>query len=146
MLPRNKDSVMTVSILVSTFNRAALLQETLDRLRQQHYEPGDELIVVDNASTDTTGEVIDDAARNFPVPIRHLHESVPGKSWALNQAIAAARGEILALTDDDVLVDEDWIATLRKIFEDPRIALVGGRVDPRWERPAPAWLRIDDGE
>ena len=137
---------MTVSILVSTFNRAALLQQTLDRLRQQQYEPGDELIVVDNASTDGTAEVIEAAVRTFPVPVRHLHESKAGKSWALNQAIAAARGEILALTDDDVLVADDWLPTLRKIFADPAIALVGGRVDPRWERPAPEWLRVDEGE
>ena len=49
---------MTISILVSTFNRAALLRETLERLEQQHFEPGDELIVVNNASTDNTEDVI----------------------------------------------------------------------------------------
>ena len=136
---------MTISILVSTFNRAALLRETLERLEQQHFEPGDELIVVNNASTDNTEDVIKAAAARFPVPLRHLHEPVAGKSWALNRAIIAAAGEILALTDDDVLVADDWLQTLRQIFEDPAIGLVGGRVDPRWERPAPAWLRVDDG-
>jgi glucosyl-dolichyl phosphate glucuronosyltransferase len=137
---------MTVSILVSTFNRAALLRETLEHLKRQHYEPGDELIVVDNASTDSTRDVIATAAAEFQVPLRYLHEPVPGKSWALNRAIAAAGGEILALTDDDVLVADDWLRTLRQIFQqNPQIGLVGGRVDPRWEQPAPTWLRVDDG-
>jgi len=137
---------MTISILVSTFNRSALLRETLDRLKDQEFEPGDELIVVDNASTDNTAEVIKAASAAFPIPLRHLHEPVAGKSSALNRAIAAANGDLLALTDDDVLVADDWLQTLRHIFEDPGIGLVGGRVDPRWERPAPVWLRVDDGE
>jgi glycosyltransferase involved in cell wall biosynthesis len=137
---------MTISILVSTFNRATLLRETLDRLRKQRFEHGDELIVVNNASTDDTANVIEAASAAFPVPLRHLHEPVAGKSWALNRAIATANGDVLALTDDDVLVADDWLETLRQIFEDPAIGLVGGRVDPRWEKPAPVWLRVDDGE
>jgi len=137
---------MAISILVSTFNRAALLRETLDHLAKQQFEPGDELIVVDNASTDNTRAVIETAAASFPVPLRHLHEPVAGKSWALNRAIAAARGDVLALTDDDVLVADDWLQTLRRIFDDHGIGLIGGRVDPRWEEPAPKWLRVDDGE
>ena len=59
------------------------------------------------------------------------------------RASAAAHGSILALTDDDVLVADDWIPTIREIFTDPSIALVGGRVEPNWERPAPRWLRIE---
>jgi GT2 family glycosyltransferase len=79
------------------------------------------------------------------VPLFVFREPAPGKTPALNTGIAAARGDVLALTDDDVLVAPDWIATIRTIFADPSMALAGGRVDPRWERPAPRWLRIDDG-
>ena len=136
---------MTLSIIISTHNRAQLLRETLDQLRRQQFEAGDELIVVDNASTDDTPDVIAAAATNFPVPVRHLYEPRPGKSFAMNQAIGVATGDIFALTDDDVLVADDWLATMRTIFHDREIALVGGRVDPRWERPAPAWLRVHDG-
>lgn len=135
---------MSISIVITTCNRAPLLESTLDRLRLQAYEPGDEVIVVDNGSRDATPDVLSRAARGFPVPFRALREPTPGKSPALNTGIAAARGEVLALTDDDVLVDEDWLATIRGLFRDPSLALVGGRVDPRWERPAPAWLRLDE--
>lgn len=135
---------MSISVVIATYNRAALLRGALDHLRRQEYAPGDEVIVVDNASTDDTPEVIAHAAEEFPVRLRYLREPTPGKTPALNAGLAIACGEILALTDDDVLVADDWIATIRTIFADERIALAGGRVDPRWERAAPAWLRIEE--
>jgi glycosyltransferase involved in cell wall biosynthesis len=135
--------MLTISVVIATHNRASLLQSTLEQLRRQHYEPGDEVIVVDNASTDATAEVIARAAEGFPVPLHRRHDLSPGKAPALNAAIAVARGDILALTDDDVLVADDWIVTIRRVFRDPSIAIVGGRVDPRWQRPAPAWLRVE---
>ncbi len=137
----------SISVVIATYNRASLLGATLDRLSRQAYEPGDEVIVVDNGSTDATPQVIALAAQRFPVRLLAMHEARNGKGPALNAGIAAARGSILALTDDDVLVANDWIATIHEIFADPSIALVGGRVDPHWERPAPTWLRLErDGQ
>jgi glycosyltransferase involved in cell wall biosynthesis len=138
---------MNISIVIATYNRAALLQTTLAELRREAFEPGDEVIVVDNASTDTTPQVIARAARGFPAPLHYLREATPGKTPALNAGIAAARGEVLALTDDDVFLAADWVATLRGVFREPSLALVGGRIDPRWERPAPRWLKVwQDGK
>jgi len=136
--------VVTVSVVIATHNRASLLRATLDRLRTQAFASGDEVIVVDNASMDATPDVIDRAAEQFPVPLYRRHDRSPGKAPALNAAIASARGDVLALTDDDVLVDADWIANIRRVFEDPSIALVGGRVDPHWQRAAPAWLQVEE--
>ena len=133
----------TISVVIATFNRVALLRQTLESLRRQGYGRGDEVIVVDNASSDGTAHVVQDLSRAFPVPLMLLREPSPGKTPALMRGLAAARGEILALTDDDVLAAEDWIETIRDVFRDPSIALVGGRVEPRWERPAPPWLRIE---
>ena len=135
--------VTSISIVIATHNRSSLLQRTLDQLRKQAYEPGDEVIVVDNASSDTTPKVIARAADEFPVPLLVLSELNNGKGPALNAGIAAASGSVLALTDDDVLVADDWIATIRRIFQDSSIALVGGRVDPLWEQRAPDWLRVE---
>jgi glucosyl-dolichyl phosphate glucuronosyltransferase len=134
---------MPISVVVTTYNRASLLDSTLSQLRRQQYEPEDEVIVVDNASTDDTARVIARAAEGFPVRLRSMRDASPGKTPALNAGIAAARGDILALTDDDVLVADDWVLTIRSLFADPTRDLVGGRVDPLWERPAPRWLRVD---
>ena len=95
---------MTISVVIATYNRAALLESTLDELGRQAFEPGDEVIVVDNASTDRTPDVIARAIEKFPVRIRHLREATPGKTPAMNRGIAVARGDILALTDDDVFL------------------------------------------
>ena len=136
--------MLSVSVVIATHNRASLLRSTLERLRCQQFEPGDEVIVVDNASTDDTAEVIQLAANEFRVPLRQIHDLSPGKAPALNAAIAAAQGDVLALTDDDVLVGEDWIAIIRRLFEDRSLALVGGRVDPNWQCDAPSWLQVEE--
>ncbi len=136
----------TVSVVIATFNRAARLKRTLEALRCQRYMPDDEVIVVDNGSSDETASVIQMASRDYPVPLRRLTEPVRGKGPALARGVAAARGSILALTDDDVVVARDWVATIRQVFRHPSAALVGGRVDPDWECPPPRWLHVDPDE
>jgi glycosyltransferase involved in cell wall biosynthesis len=138
--------VITISVVIATFNRAPLLAEALAQLRHQQFEHGDEVVVVDNASTDNTGDVIARMAVGFPVPIRHLLETSPGKTPALTAGIAASRGDILALTDDDVLVADDWVTTIRRLFSEPSADLIGGRVDPRWEVSPPTWLCVEQGK
>lgn len=132
---------MRISIVIGTRNRAALLRITLEHLQRQDYRPGDEVIVVDNASTDDTHDVVAGAAADFPVPLRYLAETRLGKSAAVNRGVNGARGEILALTDDDVLVAPDWIAQIRRVFSSGTVDLAGGRVDPWWESAPPWWLR-----
>jgi GT2 family glycosyltransferase len=56
-----------------------------------------------------------------------------------------ARGDVLAFTDDDVNVAEQWLDSIRAAMRDPAVALVGGPVVPRWERPQPQWLRFPSG-
>jgi GT2 family glycosyltransferase len=136
-------AVLTISVVIATHNRASLLRATLERLQHQAFEAGDEVIVIDNASTDTTSQVIAEAARGFTIPLHLRHDPAPGKAPAMNAAIAHARGDVLALTDDDVLVSADWVATIRGLFSESSMALVGGRVDPHWQRPAPAWLQVE---
>ncbi|HXW08853.1 MAG TPA: glycosyltransferase family 2 protein [Vicinamibacterales bacterium] len=132
-----------ISVVIATFNRAHLLRETLQSLLVQRFEPGDEVIVVDNASTDGTAGVVREFSRIFPAPLRLRREQSPGKTPALIHGLAAAHGDVMALTDDDVLVAEDWIEAIRRAFADPTLGLIGGRVDPRWEQSPPGWLRIE---
>ena len=119
-----------ISVVIATYNRAPLLRAAIHQLRKQQFLPGDEVIIVDNGSTDDTANVLASATRELPVTLRVLNESVKGKGPALAAGLAAATGDILALTDDDVLVADDWIGRIRRVFSDPVIALVGGRVDP----------------
>jgi len=132
---------MRVSVVIATYNRAPLLAECLDHLSRQRFSPDDEVIVVDNGSTDDTPAVIAGARRAFAVPLREVVERTAGKSNAMAAGIAAAHGDVLAFTDDDVDVAADWVEEARRVMSDPGIALAGGPVTPRWETPPPAWLR-----
>ncbi len=131
-----------LSVIIATFNRANLLQDCLARLAVQRFEPGDEVVVVDNGSTDRTPEVIAAAARRFPVPLVGLRELRPGKSHAIGTGVAHSRGTILALIDDDVRVADDWAVAARLAMSDPEVGLAGGRVEPLWEGATPFWLRV----
>ena len=137
---------MRISVVIGTRNRAALLRITLEHLGRQHFAPGDEVIVVDNASTDDTRNVVLEAAAGYPVPLQYLVETRLGKSAAVNRGVSEAHGDVLALTDDDVLVARDWITTIRRVFATGSVDLAGGRVDPWWETDPPWWLRWQRAE
>src|SRR5258705_5540917 len=101
---------MFVSVVIATRNRQALLAETLAALAAQRW-PRDrfEIIVADNGSTDATRSIVAKAAAAAGAPsITQLFVGQPGKSFAVNAALRAARGDLIAFTDDDVLPDPDW--------------------------------------
>jgi glycosyltransferase involved in cell wall biosynthesis len=131
---------MNISVIIATYNRAPQIEACLRGLAIQAFVPGDEVIVVDNGSTDETSAILDREQASFPVPLRHLEEPRPGKSNAIAAGLAAARGEILAFTDDDVMVDAAWIETARRVMRESDAALAGGPVMPIWEAPPPSWL------
>src|SRR5262249_24185791 len=124
---------MTISVVIATFNRARMLDECLASLAWQAFHDGDETIVVDNGSHDDTREVIERHRRSWPGRLITCAEPRPGKSIALGTALAAASGEALAFTDDDVDVGDGWLAAIRDAMGDGVTALVGGPVAPRWE-------------
>jgi glycosyltransferase involved in cell wall biosynthesis len=135
--------VGSASILICSYNRAALLRETLAAL--QAMDPvadcATEIIVVDNNSTDETPAVIAQSAAAGPLPVIHLNETRQGKSFALNTGFARARGEVIALTDDDVLPAPGWLARIVADFRRlDGVSFVCGKVLPRWGSPPPPEL------
>lgn len=131
---------MKYSIVIATYRRAADLGATLASLAALQPDGAWEVIVVDNNSPDDTRGVVERAARTFPVELRYLFEREQGRSPALNAGIRAARGEIVATTDDDVRVPADWLNRAAEGLERLRCDYVGGRVLPIWGGPRPVWL------
>lgn len=128
-------NVRSVSVLICTYNRAALLRETLQAL--QHVNAPDdcevEILVVDNNSSDNTPEVLRDVARAGRFPLVLLREARQGKSFALNAGLAHARGDVIALTDDDVLPGPEWLVHIVNAFRTHEaLTFVFGKVLPRW--------------
>ncbi|HEX7128347.1 MAG TPA: glycosyltransferase [Thermodesulfobacteriota bacterium] len=132
---------MTWTILICTRDRAGLLAETLDSLRRLA-DPGEpyEVVVVDNGSTDDTRAVVERAAAGSPVALRYVYEPRGGLSAARNRGLREARGDRIAFTDDDVLVDAGWLAAFARAFAARPVDFLGGRVVPRWGAERPGWL------
>ncbi len=137
---------MKVSVIICTWNRANLLERTLAEMRKLRLPDGVEweLLVVDNNSTDSTAAVIVKHAQHLP--IRPIFEARQGKSHACNTAVAAVRGELLLWTDDDVIVDTEWLGAYASASERwPRAVCFGGPVTPWYECSPPAWIERNRG-
>ena len=111
-----------VSVVICTRDRATWLRSCLENLQNQYCLPA-EIIVVDNASkTNETREV----AEAFHV--RYIREDRPGLDVARNTGARAARGAIVAYTDDDTKPDKYWIYRVAETFRNPAIAAMTGLV------------------
>ena len=132
---------MLVTVAICTWNRAQLLDQTLQGMRRLRIPTGHdwELLIVNNNSTDGTDAII--AKHSAQLPIRRLLESKQGHSNARNCALAHTRGDLLLWTDDDVLVDADWLARYVEAAKaHPRAGYFGGTVEPWFESTPPRWL------
>ena len=131
---------MLVSVVICTYNRHLSLQDTLESLIAQTADRETfEVIVVDNHSDDATRQTVQEMAGCANLNIRYLYEVRRGKAYALETGIQEAKGEILAFTDDDVIVDTKWIENIQKAFIGQRIACLGGRIRPLWLCEKPKW-------
>jgi GT2 family glycosyltransferase len=136
------------TVVVATRNRATLLSAALRSLAAQICDAPFEVVVVDNGSDDTTAEVVGEWTR-VDARFRAVTEPVHGVSRAKNTGIGAARGRLVLFTDDDVILDEHWIAAYLDFFARRRNNLVvaGGPVHAvahdlsAW----PPWVRRDGG-
>jgi len=99
-----------------------------------------EIIVVDNRSTDSTKEVVEQFIEKGN--IRYIYESNLGLSFARNTGWRNARGDYVAYLDDDAIACPVWLDRILEVFETvtPRPGCVGGKTEPIWESARPEWL------
>jgi glycosyltransferase involved in cell wall biosynthesis len=129
-----------VSVILCTWNRAALLEGALEALTAQEEAPPHEVIVVDNKSTDGTREVVRRFAASHP-QVRYAFEPRQGLAHSRNSGFSVAQGDIVVFTDDDVRVDRTWLRSISDACARyPDAACIGGPVLPAWSESAPAWL------
>lgn len=130
-----------VSVAICTRNRALSLRETLESLCDLDIPEGVrwELLVIDNGSTDATGDVV--LSFRGALPIRLVSEPRAGLAHARNRAVDAAGGALLLWTDDDIVVDSGWLAAyVRAAAERPGAAVFGGPIAVMFEGRPPPWL------
>lgn len=130
ILKNNVDELIQnplVTVAVCTRDRAEQLKLCLDSLLELNY-PNINLILIDNAPSDSSTK---DLVLNKYPQFRYVCEPRPGLNWARNRAILEAKGDIIAFTDDDVVVDRNWISAISKTFtEEPDTMAITGLVEP----------------
>jgi O-antigen biosynthesis protein len=112
----------TVTVVICTRNRPALLQKCLAAVLRLNPAPN-KLLVVDNSEgNDDTRKVAQDYGA------RYITEPVRGLSRARNRALAECDTDVIAFLDDDVTPASDWLALLLSPFRDEQIGASAGRV------------------
>lgn len=131
-----------ISVIIATYNRTESLKETLDSLSEQDCDGSYEyeVIVADNNSNDKTKETVESYKNRFNGKLKYLFEPRQGKPYALNRGIEEAKGEIIAFTDDDCIVDKRWVNEIVETFKKNDLGIVGGIINPVWLSPKPRWL------
>jgi len=92
-----------ITVAICTHNRAAYLDEAIRSVLAQIHDDT-ELLVVDNASTDNTAQVVRQFASHQP-PVVGIYEARPGISFARNTAFLKARGRYVLFLDDDATAE-----------------------------------------
>jgi len=117
-----------ISVVIATRERPEILARALGSAVALDY-PRFEVIVVDNdPATDGTQTMV---RERFGDKVRYVREPLRGLASAHNRGAATARGEIVAFTDDDVLIDPGWLTAVAEGFAAaPDVACVTGLIVP----------------
>jgi glycosyltransferase involved in cell wall biosynthesis len=132
-----------IDLLIPTYNRANLLKDCLESVAVARH-PRDlavTVVVVDNNSSDHTKEVVQAFLELPDLSVRYVFVGRPGKSAALNDALAQTSGELVGFIDDDEQLDPSWFEVVYKEFAAASdIQFIGGQYHPRWEHEPPPWI------
>ncbi len=116
-----------ISVVIPTYNRMDVLPEVLAALERQEAAPSFEVIVVDDGSTDGTGEWLADRSQRMPVKV--LSQANAGPAAARNRGVRHASGARVAFLGDDTVPSRGWLAShARAVREQPdadRLAVIG---------------------
>ena len=140
---------MKLSVVICTHNRCRVLKNCLESLVAQKFELSSfEVIVVDNASTDATKDVVEEFSRGI-LPIRYVYEGRLGLSRARATGFRNSRGRYVAYIDDDARAHPGWCTAICQAFEQnakahpETVAALGGPIEQVFETERPAWLTAE---
>jgi glycosyltransferase involved in cell wall biosynthesis len=128
------------TILFATLNGAHTLPRMLATLGALTSPSGGwKVVAVDNGSTDDSLSILEQHAGRIPMTV--LREPRRGKNIALNAGLALAEGDIIAFTDDDIILPRDWLVSIESVAaRRAEYDIFGGVIYPIWEEPPPAWV------
>ncbi len=129
-----------ISAIICTHNREEYLGAAIDSLLQQDFYSY-EVVVVDNASSDRTREIV--AERLSHPRLDYIYEPITGLSVARNTGAKKARADLLAYLDDDAVANPLWLKAIYNAYQsNEKLAIAGGKVTLLWSDGVtpPPWL------
>jgi GT2 family glycosyltransferase len=144
--PHAAPSTMLITVALCTHNHRDRLVKTLGNLRALELpKHGSELLIIDNASSDGTSELIgnrDNLRSDWPT--RVVREMKLGLSNARNRAILEAAGEYIFFMDDDETPGPEWLTSYERAIVAHAPDALGGRIEVLFEDgERPAWVTDD---
>jgi Glycosyltransferases involved in cell wall biogenesis len=132
---------MKLSVIIPTYNGAAILQRSLDTWFQQTMSLTEyEVILVDNNSTDNTHIIAQDYLNKYP-NFRYVKEIKPGATSARHTGAKIAKADMLIFADNDGLFNSSCIEDILKVYvQNPAVAAVTGKIEICWDKMAPDWI------
>lgn len=134
-------SSLLISVVVCTYNRADLLGQALQSLREQTADRETfEVIVVDNASTDGTAGVVHALVEQGWAQLSYVYEPEQGLSVARNTGMRHARGTYVAYMDDDARAAPGWVVNIACCARERSPDGIGGPILPYYVTERPDWF------
>jgi cellulose synthase/poly-beta-1,6-N-acetylglucosamine synthase-like glycosyltransferase len=134
-------TVPFISVVVPARNEESNIEPCLRSLLASDYPAGRfEVVAVNDRSTDGTGAILENYARQYPQLVIHntrednANPNLQGKPRAVHQGIMKSRGEIILMTDADCVVPPKWIAAIVERFADAKVGLVASYTLPQGAR------------
>jgi glycosyltransferase involved in cell wall biosynthesis len=114
------------SVVIVTRNRSPLLKKALDSLLVQKKQPN-EVVVIDNQSTDDTSLVVAKFKKTSGIPTRHILEKKVGYPFVYNAGLEKAKNKWVVFMDDDCVASSDWLSQIQKTIQShPTAAVILG--------------------
>jgi glycosyltransferase involved in cell wall biosynthesis len=135
--------MVSLSVIIPTFNRSKQLEKTLVSLLLSKVDRDDfEIIIIDNGSTDSTKDVVQKYIDLYSdVKIHYCYDNVPGLLTGRHRGAKESKGDILTFIDDDVQVSSNWLSTIIEVMGNkPEISFLTGPSLPLYESIPPKWL------
>ena len=130
--------MINFSIIVCTYNRCEYLKETIESIIDAIDKRQDcELLIIDNNSGDQTSAIV--KSFNSFLSLKYFLETRQGLSHARNRGMQEAAGDVLVYLDDDIELPSNYFEVCDQIFQNPEIAISGGKVLP-YNVNIPDWL------
>jgi cellulose synthase/poly-beta-1,6-N-acetylglucosamine synthase-like glycosyltransferase len=118
-----------ISVLIAAFNEEYVIESKIESLLKSDYPPERmEILVGSDASTDTTNQILKQLNEAHPMIQVRLFKERTGKPGVVNQLAESARGEILVITDANVIVDTNTLSEIVRRFKPERVGLVDTRM------------------